>query len=97
MKSLYLIKPYLQENKYLIALGIFCLIAVDFLQLFIPRIIKWAVDDLTTFRADTLTLLTYALYIVGIAIMIGVLRYLWRRFLIGTSSWIPIWKPPGPF
>ncbi len=85
MKSLYLIKPYLQENRCLIFLGITCLIAVDFLQLFIPRIIKWAVDDLTAYRADTLKLFTYALYIVGIAIMIGMLRYLWRRFLIGTS------------
>ncbi len=85
MKSLYLIKPYLQENRRLIFLGITCLIAVDFLQLFIPRIIKWAVDDLTAYRADTLKLFTYALYIVGIAIMIGMLRYLWRRFLIGTS------------
>jgi len=85
MRSLYLIKPYLQENRRLIFLGITCLIAVDFLQLFIPRIIKWAVDDLTAYRADTLKLFTYALYIVGIAIMIGMLRYLWRRFLIGTS------------
>jgi ATP-binding cassette subfamily B protein len=58
---------------------------VDFLQLFIPRIIKWAIDDLTAYRAEPLKLFTYALYIVGIAIMIGMLRYLWRRFLIGTS------------
>jgi len=58
---------------------------VDFLQLFIPRIIKWAVDDLTAFRIDTEKLFIYALYIVGIAIMIGIFRYLWRRFLIGTS------------
>ncbi len=85
MRSLYLIKPYLQENRYLIFLGITCLIAVDFLQLFIPRIIKWAIDDLTAYRAEPLKLFTYALYIVGIAIMIGMLRYLWRRFLIGTS------------
>lgn len=85
MKSLYLIKPYLLENRRLIFLGIVCLIVVDFLQLFIPRIIKWAVDDLTAFRIDTKKLFIYALYIVGIAIIIGIFRYLWRRFLIGTS------------
>ena len=85
MKSLYLIKPYLRENRYLIFFGIICLIFVDFLQLFIPRIIKWAVDDLTVYRADTLKLFTYGMYIVVIAVMIGMLRYLWRRFLIGTS------------
>ena len=85
MKSLYLLKPYLVENRVFIFLGLVCLVAVDFLQLFIPRIIKWAVDDLTAYRIDIITLLFYALYIVGIAIMIGVFRYLWRRFLIGTS------------
>ena len=85
MKSIYLIKPYLVEKRLIIFLGLVCLITVDFLQLFIPRIIKWAVDDLTAYRIDTKTLLIYALYIVGIAILIGIFRYLWRRCLIGTS------------
>jgi len=85
MKSIYLIKPYLVEKRLIIFLGLVCLITVDFLQLFIPRIIKWAVDDLTAYRIDTITLLIYALYIVGIAILIGIFRYLWRRCLIGTS------------
>jgi len=85
MKPINLIKPYLLENRSLIFLGLVCLIAVDFLQLFIPRIIKWAVDDLTSFHVDSITLFFYALYIVGIAIMIGIFRYVWRRCLLGTS------------
>jgi len=85
MKSFYLIKPFLVERRWFILLGLACLIAVDFLQLFIPRIIKWTVDDLIAYRIDIITLLTYALYIVGIAVLIGIFRYLWRRCLIGTS------------
>ena len=85
MKSLYLIKPYFVDNRVRILLGVVCLIVVDFLQLFIPRIIKWAVDDITAFRVDLTGLLSYAVYIVGIAIMIGIFRYGWRRWLIGTS------------
>ena len=85
MKSFYLIKPFLVERRWFILLGLACLITVDFLQLFIPRIIKWAVDDLTAYRVDITTLLIYALYIVGIAVLIGMFRYLWRRCLIGTS------------
>ena len=73
------------ENRSRILLGLLCLIAVDFLQLFIPRVIKWAVDDLTSFNVDLITLFLYALYIVGIAIMIGIFRYVWRRCLLGTS------------
>ncbi len=85
MKSFYLIKSYLFERRPLIVLGLICLITVDFLQLFIPRIIKWAIDDLTSYRIDILSLLIYALYIVGIAIFIGIFRYVWRRCLLGTS------------
>lgn len=85
MKSLHLIKPYFSENRYLIISGLICLIAVDILQLIIPRIIKWAVDDLTLLNIDLTGLSSYALYIVAIAVMIGLFRYGWRRCLIGTS------------
>ncbi len=85
MKPLDLIKPYFVENRFFIVAGLGCLIVVDLLQLTIPRIIKWAVDDLTSFSIDGPGLLRYAFYMVGIGLMIGVLRYAWRRFLLGTS------------
>ena len=85
MKSIYLIKPYLEERRLFIVIGLVCLITVDFLQLFIPRVIKWAIDDLTNHRADVQSLLIYAIYIVGIAVFIGIFRYIWRRCLLGTS------------
>jgi len=85
LKSIDLIKPYFREKRLIIACGITCLIVVDFLQLFIPRIIKWAVDDLTALRLDLKNLLYYSLYIIAVGIMIGLFRYLWRRCLIGTS------------
>ncbi len=85
MKPTNLIKPYLFENRSRILLGLLCLIAVDLLQLFIPRVLKWAVDDLTSFHVELITLFFYALYIVGIGIMIGIFRYVWRRCLLGTA------------
>lgn len=85
MKSFYLIKPFLLENRFRIFAGVVCLIIVDMLQLFIPRVIKWAVDDLTALRTDLLQLAVYALYIVGLALLIAIFRYIWRRCLIGTS------------
>jgi ATP-binding cassette subfamily B protein len=36
--------PYFRQNLGLIAIGVASLLLVDFLQLFIPRIIKLAVD-----------------------------------------------------
>lgn len=68
-----------------IAAGLLCLIAVDFLQLVIPRVIKKAVDDLTFFKADPGKLAVYAASIIGIALLMSVFRYYWRKYLIGTS------------
>jgi ATP-binding cassette, subfamily B, multidrug efflux pump len=85
MKSFLLILPYFRKNRLTIIAGIACLILVDFLQLVIPRIIKWAIDDLTTLSISPAGLLMYALYILGIAIAMGGFRYAWRRCLIGTS------------
>ncbi|WDN87224.1 ATP-binding cassette, subfamily B, multidrug efflux pump [Desulfosarcina sp. BuS5] len=85
MKSFNIITPYLKENLIFINLGLFCLIIVDFIQLFIPRIIKWAVDDISSYRIDPHGLLLYASYITGSAILIGIFRYIWRRCLLGMS------------
>jgi len=80
-----LIKPYFIENRAKIIAGLLSLIVVDVLQLMIPRIIKWAVDDLTAFNIVTARLLSYALLMVGIAVLVGIFRYIWRRCLLGTS------------
>ena len=85
MKSTALIKPYFWENRYIIIIGLASLIIVDLLQLFIPRIIKWTVDDLTALQIDLTKLLAYASYMIVIALFIGVFRYIWRRCLLGTS------------
>ena len=85
MKSYRLIKPYFLEKRAVIFLGLFSLFVVDILQLFIPRIIKWAVDDLATCCTSATRLFHYALYIMGVAVLIGAFRFVWRRCLIGTS------------
>ena len=85
MNAVELIKPYFIENRVRILIGLLCLITVDVLQLFIPRIIKRVVDDLTAFQIEGRQLLTYALLMIAIAICIGVFRYVWRRCLLGTS------------
>jgi len=79
------IKPYFIENRAKILAGLLSLIIVDVLQLIIPRIIKLAVDGLTAFEIDARRLLSYALYLVGLALLIGFFRYIWRRCLLGTS------------
>lgn len=85
MKSYRILKSYFVERRAIILLGLFSLFVVDILQLFIPRVIKWAVDDLAICCVTATKLIQYAFYIVGIALLIGIFRFVWRRCLIGTS------------
>jgi ATP-binding cassette subfamily B protein len=85
MTSLGLLKSDFLKNRSLILLGLLSLIFVDSLQLYIPRLIKGAIDDLTLYKIDTNGLLRYAGMIVATAFCIGIFRYLWRRCLLGTS------------
>ncbi|WP_027359956.1 ABC transporter ATP-binding protein [Desulforegula conservatrix] len=85
MKSLNLIKPYFRENKKSIFLGLFCLIIVDLLQLFVPRIIKASVDGLAKSSVDLKHLAINSGLIIAIAALIGLFRYGWRFWLIGLS------------
>lgn len=85
MKSFRTIKPYLIENASSILFGLFSLIAVDLLQLLIPRILKAAIDDLTLRTDLPSQLINYAFYLLGVASIIGIARFFWRYFLFGTS------------
>ena len=79
------LKTYFIENRIALIIGLSSLLFVDTLQLFIPRIIKKAIDSLTIGQASSGLLLKYALIIVGIAITMAIFRYIWRYFVFGHS------------
>ena len=79
------IRPYLRRNVGRILFGFLALMAVDLLQLWIPRIIKDAVDDLQHGVATSSGLLRYGAYIVLLALLIALLRFVWRHLLLGFS------------
>lgn len=85
MKRLQLLKPYIKERWHYLLAGLLSLLIVDMLQLFIPRIIKWAIDDIADLSTSFEELLKYAAYIVFSAVFIGILRFCWRYFIMGTS------------
>ncbi len=73
------------ENRWRILIGLVALIVVDVLQLFIPRVIKFAIDDLAFGDIPSSRLLFYGLQVLFLAIGIGGLRYIWRYFLLGSA------------
>jgi len=78
----------LAKYRRTVLIGLATLLVVDAMQLVIPRIIKWAVDDLTSGEALAGDLMRYGLTIGGLAAGIAVFRFAWRYFIIGTSRHI---------
>ena len=72
-------------NRWQILIGLIALLIVDVLQLLIPRVIKYAIDDLTSGIISPLSLLFYGLEILILALGIAGLRYIWRYFLLGAA------------
>ena len=73
------------ENRWRISIGLIALLIVDILQLFIPRVVKYAIDDLTLGTVSHSRLLVYGLEVLLLALGIGTLRYVWRYFLLGAA------------
>ena len=73
------------ENRWRISIGLLALLIVDVLQLFIPRVVKYAIDDLTLGTVSYSRLLVYGLEVLLLAMGIGSLRYVWRYFLLGAA------------
>ncbi|MGQ0792777.1 MAG: ABC transporter ATP-binding protein [Deltaproteobacteria bacterium] len=78
----------LLDYRYSILLGFLALTVVDLCQLSIPLIIEKVIDSLVADSGSGIS--TYALYIVGIALVMSVFRFFWRYFLLGASRKIEL-------
>ena len=85
MKSFKTLKQDFLENRWHILMGLVALLIVDVLQLFIPRVVKYAIDDLTSGVISSSSLLFYGVEILVLALGIGGFRYFWRYFLMGGA------------
>jgi ATP-binding cassette subfamily B protein len=85
IKSFKTLKEDFIENRWRILIGLFALLIVDVLQLFIPRIIKHAIDDLTSGVIFPHQLLIYGIEVLILALGIGGFRYVWRSLLMGSA------------
>ncbi len=85
MRAFRTLKHDFVENRWQFLIGLIALFAVDVLQLLIPRIIKHAIDDLTFGVISTSPLVFYGAQILGVALLIGGLRYVWRQLLLGAA------------
>jgi len=85
LKNLLPLKEYFVRNRRVLIAGLLSLLAVDFLQLLIPMVIKRAIDALTLGEATSRVLLQFGAVIMAIALTMASLRYVWRHCLFGLS------------
>ena len=76
---------YLRKHTTSITLGMLVLIAVDTIQLIIPKIIQQTLDTLSNTSFSTSIILKKSLIIIALAASTIVLRFLWRLFIIRPS------------
>ncbi len=82
------LKIYFVRYRWHLIAGLATLLVVDGLQLIIPQVIRWAIDDLTRGGIVRADLIKYGLLITGIALLIGFFRYFWRLMILGTARGI---------
>ncbi len=89
-KAVKLVIPFFRQYKLRLACGFLALLGVDFLQLWIPRVIKKAVDGLEFGIATESSLFYHGLTIVLLALGIALLRFCWRYLVLGFSRQLEI-------
>jgi ATP-binding cassette subfamily B multidrug efflux pump len=80
-----LVFPFFRQYRLQLVIGFLSLLAVNGLQLIIPRIIKHAVDGLQKEVISPEILLHYGLMIFGLAVGIAIFRFGWRLLILGFS------------
>ncbi|KPJ99625.1 MAG: multidrug ABC transporter ATP-binding protein [Desulfobacterales bacterium SG8_35] len=80
-----MVLPFFRQYRFRLLIGFLSLLAVNGLQLVIPRIIKHAVDGLQNAEVSTAALRQFGMIIVGLALCIAVFRFGWRFMILGFS------------
>jgi ATP-binding cassette subfamily B protein len=85
MGNIDLIKPYFLKSAPLLILGFLALSLCDLGQMVIPRIVGYIFDLLASFENRSAELWRLLAVILGLAVFVALLRYLWRHLIYGFS------------
>lgn len=82
------ILSYLKKHTLSVISGLFVLIAVDSTQLIIPKIIQQTLDTIGNSTYSGNLILQKSLLILGLAVLMVILRFFWRFFIVRPSRQI---------
>jgi len=84
-QALQFILTYVKRHLWSVLFGIALLVAVDLIQILIPRIIQRIIDHLGEADFSQSLLIKNTLVILLFAVGMVVIRFFWRVFIVGTS------------
>lgn len=84
-RALNLVRPVFKRYRMRLFFGFAALFSVNFFLLFIPRVIKYAIDSLEKGSATKTDLVYFALIISTLALAVAGFRFLWRYLILGFS------------
>lgn len=85
MRTFDTVLPYLKKSYSRILLGLMMLVLVDLVQLAMPKVMQYAIDHIQLRTIDSRGLVFVGLILIGLALCVMGLRYLWRVLIIGNS------------
>lgn len=85
MKSFRTLSSFFKKHKWSYVIGVIWLIIIDLVQLLVPQIIRMLANDYDNNLLNKSGLIKYSLYIILTGIAIGLGRYFWRIYILGTS------------
>lgn len=88
MQKIKALMKYLKRYRKRYLVGLFFLISIDIVQLIPPRLLGFLTDGLSKHTATSSFILKYVIYLLIIAFIIAVGRYMWRIYIIGSSRYV---------
>jgi len=79
--------PYLKPYRKKLLIGFFCIAGTNLFGVLSPLVLKYGIQDLQA-GVTVEKIFQYSAYIVVIAVVAGIFRYLMRRIIISVSRWV---------
>lgn len=85
MTAFVTLKDFFKKQKWNYLIGVAWLLLIDLIQLLIPQVLRAFTDNLKDGLLDFTGIIKYALLIILTGLIIGVGRFFWRIYILGTS------------
>lgn len=81
-----LLKRYVMKYKWFYLVGVLILLLVDYMQLFIPKIIGMVTDGIKDGSMASEGIITMVITLIGVTLVMALSRIGWRYCIIGSSK-----------